>query len=96
MMPIRELCRVAKGVDERIDKTVFRWFGHIEIMENDRIANRMYVRVCLGSCLVVRQQKRWIDSLNDSLKKRGLNGQAWRMVYDRNEWYGFLRENEWG
>ena len=34
---IRELCGVAKGVNERID-SVLRWFGYIERMENDRTA----------------------------------------------------------
>ena len=27
---IRELCRVRKGVDERIDEGVLRWFDHVE------------------------------------------------------------------
>ena len=44
----RELCGVAKGVNERIYESVLRWFGHIEKMDNDRIAKR----VCLG--VVVR------------------------------------------
>ena len=35
---IRELCGVTKGVDERIGEGVLRWFGHMERMENDRIA----------------------------------------------------------
>ena len=26
---IRELFRVTKGVDERIDEGVLRWFGHV-------------------------------------------------------------------
>ena len=37
---IRELGRVAKGVDE----SVLCWFGHIERMENGRITKRVYVR----------------------------------------------------
>ena len=40
---IRELCRVKKGLDERIDESVLRWFGHVERMERDRIAKRIYV-----------------------------------------------------
>ena len=56
----------------------------------------VYVGECVGSHLVGRQQKRWIDSVNDCLKKRGLNvQQARRMVYDRNEWREFLRGNAW-
>ena len=38
---IRQLCRVTKGVDEKIDEGVLRWFGHVERMENDRIAKRV-------------------------------------------------------
>ena len=43
---IRELCGVAKRVDERVDEGVLRWFGHVERMERDRIAKRVYIRVC--------------------------------------------------
>ena len=38
---IRELCRVTKGEDERIDEGVLRWFGHVERMEKDRIAKKV-------------------------------------------------------
>ena len=44
----RELCGVAKGVDE----SVFRWFGHIERMENDMLPNIVYRGECVGSHLV--------------------------------------------
>ena len=47
---------------------------------------------CVGSRLVGRPRKRWIDSVNDCLKKRGLNvGQARRVVYERNEWREFVK-----
>ena len=35
---IRQLCGVTKDVDEKIDEGVLRWFGHVERMENGRIA----------------------------------------------------------
>ena len=31
-----------EGVDERIGEGVLWWFGHVERMENDRIAKRVY------------------------------------------------------
>ena len=42
-------------------------------MENDRIAKGLYVEVRAGSRSEGRPRKRWIDSMNDSLKKRGLD-----------------------
>ena len=46
---IRQLCGVTKSVDEKIDEGVLRWFGHVERMENDIIAKRVYVGECAGS-----------------------------------------------
>ena len=38
-------------------------------MINDRIAKRVYVEECLSCHLVVQPWKKWIDSVNDCLKK---------------------------
>ena len=56
-----------KGVDERIGECVLRWFGHVE---RDRIAKRVYVGECAGSCLVDRPRKRWIDNVKVFKEKR--------------------------
>ena len=76
---IRQLCGVAKGVDEKINEGVLRWFDHVERMENDRIANRVYVGECAGSRSVgkrSRRRKRWIDTVKNCLKKKGFGCQA--------------------
>ena len=39
---IRETCEVTKWVDERIDECVLRWFSHVEVMVDDRVAKRVY------------------------------------------------------
>ena len=83
-----------KGVDERIDKDVLRQFGDVERMENDRIVKKVYAGECAGSLSVDRPRKRSIDTVKDSLKKRGLDvSQARRVVHDRNIWWGFVRGN---
>ena len=64
---IRQLGGVTKGVDEKIDEDVLRWFGHVERMENARIAMRVYVGECAGIRSVGRQRKRWIDAVKDCL-----------------------------
>ena len=90
---IRELCAVKKDLDERIDKGVLQWFGHVERMERDRITKTVYVGECPGSCLVGRPRKRWIDTVMGCLRKRGL---ARRMVQDRSIWQEFVKVNAWG
>ena len=76
----RESCGVKKGSDEKIGEGVLRWFGHVE---SDRIAKRDYVGECAGSRSVARPRKRWIDTVKECLKKRGLDiKQARRMVQD--------------
>ena len=83
---IKELCEVKKRVDEKIDEGVLRWFGHVERMENDRIAKTVYVGVCAGSQSLGKSLKRWIDTVKECLRKRGLEvRQARRMVQDRSE-----------
>ena len=69
-----------KGLDERIDQGVLRWFSPVERMERDRIAKRVYVGECAGSHSVSRPRKRWIDTEKECLRKRGLDvRQARRM-----------------
>ena len=70
---IRELCGVTKGVDERIDEIVLWWFGHMKRMENNRIAKRVYVGKFAGSRSVSRPRKKWIDTVKDCLRKKGLD-----------------------
>ena len=38
---IRELFRMTKGVNEKIDENVGRWFGHIERIRNNSIARKV-------------------------------------------------------
>ena len=61
---IRQFCGTTKDVDEKIDDSVLRWFGHV-----NRIAKRVYVGECPGSRSVGRPLKRWIDTVKDRLSK---------------------------
>ena len=49
------------------------WFGHVESMERDRIAKRVYVGECAGSHSMGRPRRRWIDTVKDCLKERALD-----------------------
>ena len=45
-----ELRVVTKGLDESFNKSVLRWFGNIERMENNRTTKTVHVGECTGSC----------------------------------------------
>ena len=47
-----------KGVDERIVEDFLQCFSHVERIENDKIAKKVYVGECAGSCSVGMLQKR--------------------------------------
>ena len=70
---IMKLCGVKKGLDERIGEGVLWWFGHVDRMERDRIAKRVYVGGCVGSRLEGRPRKRWIDNVKYCLMKSDLD-----------------------
>ena len=94
---IRELCGVTKWVDERIEKGVLGWFDHVERMESDRTAKRIYVRECTGSRSLRSLRKRWIVIVKECLRKRSMHiRQERRMMPDRCEWRCFVRRNAWG
>ena len=70
---VRELCGVKNGLDEGIDESMLRWFNHVEKMENDWIGKRVYVGELAGSHSMCRPWKRWIDTVKECLRKRGLD-----------------------
>ena len=45
---IRQLCGVTKGVDEKIDESVFQWFCYVKKMGNGSISKGECIRCCLG------------------------------------------------
>ena len=57
---IREFFGVAKEVSERIDDLLYRC-SHVERMENDRIAKRVYVGECAGSRSAGQPRKEEVD-----------------------------------
>ena len=72
---IRESCGMTKGIDEWIDEGVLRWFGHVERMEDNRIAKRVYIGECADIRSVGRPRKRSTGTVKDCLRKRSLDAE---------------------
>ena len=91
------MCGVKYSLHEGIDEDVLRWYDHVEGMERDRITKRVYVRECVDSRSMGSPWKRWIDTVKECLRKRGLEvRQTKRMVQDRSKCRGFVRGNARG
>ena len=48
-------------------------------MEKDRIAKRVYIRDCAYSCSMDRLWNRWIDNVKECIRKRGMQGEWYRI-----------------
>ena len=46
-----------QGVNERINESMLRWFGHVERMNGNRLVKRMYSGECVGNQLAGRSKK---------------------------------------
>ena len=55
---IRTVCGVEKGINERVNESVLRWFGHVERMDDSRMVKRMYKGECIGRLPKGRMKKR--------------------------------------
>ena len=72
-----------KGIDERVDEGVLWWFGHVERMENDRIAKRIYVGECLKKGgLDGRQARRMVQDRSECWGF--VRGNAWGVAGGMN------------
>ena len=70
---------------------MLRWFGPVERMESDKIAKRIYVEECAGSCSVGKPRKRWIDTVKEFFFK----GKEGWMLGKQGEWCR-IGVNEYG
>ena len=94
---IRSTCGVQKGINERINESMLRWFGHVERMDDSRMVKRMYKSECIGKRPPGRAKRRWIDSVEECLVEKNVSlVQARRLAHDRCEWRGFVRGRGWG
>ena len=71
----------------RADQRVLRWFGHVERMDEYRMARRLLMAEVSGGWVRGRPRLGWMDSVKVALGKRGMTVEAVRLcAKDRKEW----------
>ena len=76
-----------KGIASRADQRVLRWFGHVERMDEYRMARKVLMAEVGGGRVRMRQRSGWMDGVKVALSNRGMTVEAARQcVKDRKEW----------
>merc|ERR1712002_1056172 len=84
---IRDMCNKNVSVSGRMDQGILRWFGHVERMGNERLVKRVYDSEVRGARRRGRPRKSWMNGVNETLVRMGLNIQEARdSVQNRNGW----------
>ena len=84
---IRRRCGGGVRIEERVDRSVLRWYGHVERMGTERVVKRVYESSVDGKRARGRPRLRWSDSVRVAVERKGLDMRAARMcVNDRMKW----------
>jgi hypothetical protein len=74
-----------------IKKAILRWLGRVERMPEDRVIKKLYMSKPEGRRSVDRPKMRWLDDVEEDLRKMRIGG--WRgRARRRDEWKSVLRE----
>ena len=78
---------IERELASRADQRVLRWFGHVERMDEYRMARRVMKAKVSGGRVRGRLRLGWMDGVKVALGNRGITVEAARQcMKDRNEW----------
>ena len=84
---VRRRAGIERELASRADQRVLRWFGHVERMDEYRIARRELMTEVSGERMRGRPRLGWMDSVKVALGNRGVKVEAARQcAKDRKEW----------
>ena len=84
---VRRRAGIEWELASRADQRVLRWFGHVERMDEYRIARRVLMAEVSWGQVRGRPRLGWMDGLKVALRNRGMTVEAARQsVKDRKEW----------
>ena len=86
-----EEVRRRAGIERELASRSLRWFGHVERMDEYRMARRVLMAEVSGGRLRGRPRLGWMDGVKVALGNRGMTVEAARQcAKDRKEWRAVL------
>ena len=84
---MRRRAGIETQLASRADQRVERWFGHVERMDEYRMARRMLMAEVSGRRVRGRPRLGWMDGVKVALRNRGVTVYAARQcAKDRQAW----------
>ena len=84
---VRRRAGIEREFASRADQRVLRWFGHVERMDEYRVARRVLMAEVSGGGVRGRPRLGWMDGVKVALGNRGMTVEAARhCAKDRKEW----------
>ena len=71
---------IERELSSRADQTVLRWFGHVERMDEYRMARRVLRAEVSGGRVRGRPRLGWMDDVKAALGNRGMTVEAARKI----------------
>ena len=85
---MRTRAGIERELASRAGQRVLRWFGHVERMDEYRMARRMLMAEVSGGPVRERQRLGWMDGVKVALGNRGMTAHAARKIGKSGEpWY---------
>ena len=73
---VRRSAGIQRELASRADQRVLRWFGHVERMDEYRMARRVFMTEVSGGRVLGRPRLGWMDGVKVALGNRGMTVEA--------------------
>ena len=84
---VRRIAGLERELASRADQRVLRWFGHVERMDEYRMARRVLIAAVSGGRVRGRPRVGWMNGVKVALGNRGMTVEAARQcAKDGKEW----------
>ena len=84
---VRRRARIERELTSRADQRVLRWFGHVERIDQCRMARRVLMAEVSGGRVRGRPRLGWMDGVKVAFGNRGMTVEAARQcAKDLKEW----------